>query len=110
MRHRKQPWPLRPTDAASPPLAPEEVTGNLTVLQKTLNGRMKCPAGRHRVFLRSLLTPAGPTPPRVALKCHLRRDIGLTPDVFYEHIRDVCCTDPMKCEAYRRFRERFVST
>jgi hypothetical protein len=40
----------------------------------------------------------------------LRKDIGLDPTVHYEHIRDICCGDPEKCEAYRHFHERFVET
>jgi hypothetical protein len=93
-----------------PPITPEEERANLSELEHKLNAEMKCQAGKNQVFIRSLLTGTGTTQPRVMLKCHLRRDIGLKPDVFYEHIRDVCCSDPEKCEAYRNFKERFVET
>jgi hypothetical protein len=93
-----------------PPISPEELSGNLSDLERELNGRMKCHAGKNQVFIRSLLTPTGTTQPRITLKCPLRRDIGLKPAVFYEYIRDVCCSDPEQCEAYRRFKDRFVPT
>jgi hypothetical protein len=93
-----------------PPITAEEDGANLTELEQKLNREMKCHAGKNQVFIRSLLTGANTTQPRIALKCHLRRDIGLKPEVFYEHIRDICCTDPEQCEAYRDFKERFVET
>jgi hypothetical protein len=62
------------------------------------------------VYVRSLLTGRMTTKPRIALKCHLRKDIGLSQEVFYEHIRDVCCCDPEKCEAYRAMKARYVET
>lgn len=96
--------------AFGPPLTAEELGANLSELERRLNREMKCPAGRNQVFLRSLLTGNGTTPPRVALKCGYRRDIGLRAEVFYEHIRDCCCGDPEKCEAYRAFKQRFVPT
>ncbi len=97
-------------EAFGPPLTAEELTANLTGLQQKLNRDMKCHAGKNQVFLRSLLTGHSTTRPRITLKCPLRRDIGETPEVFYEWIRDVCCTDPTQCEAYRAFKERFVET
>jgi hypothetical protein len=96
--------------AFGPALTEEETTGNLTVLQERLESRMKCPAGKNQVYLRSLLTGRGTTRPRITLKCHLRRDIGLPAEVFYEHIRDVCCADPNRCQAYRELKKRFVPT
>ncbi len=93
-----------------PPITPEEKGANLSDLEQKLNKEMKCQAGKNQVFIRSLLTGTGTTQPRIMLKCHLRKDIGLKPAVFYEHIRDVCCSDPERCEAYRRFRDRFVPT
>jgi hypothetical protein len=102
--------PSRLEQAFGPPLTPEEQTANLSTLERKLNREMKCPAGKNQVFLRSLLTGQGTTRPRIALKCHLRRDIGRTAEVFYEHIRDVCCSDPEQCEAYRKFKSRFVQT
>ena len=97
-------------EAFGPPLTQEELTANLSALEQDLNSRMICPAGKNQVFLRSLLTGTGTTRPRIALKCHLRKEIGLPQEVFYEHIRDVCCTDPEQCEAYRALQERFVPT
>ena len=97
-------------DAFGPPLTPTELRGNLSELEHRLNAEMKCQAGKNQVFIRSLLTGSGTTRPRITLKCHLRKDIGLRPEVFYEHIRDVCCRDPEQCEAYRHFKDRFVQT
>jgi len=97
-------------EAFGPPLTPEELTGSLTLLERQLNRDMKCPAGKNQVYIRSLLAGVGTTRPRLALKCPLRRDIGLGPEVFYEHIRDVCCNDPEKCEAWQALKERYVVT
>ncbi len=93
-----------------PPLTAEELTSNLSLLEKQLNRHMKCPAGKNQVYIRALLTGQATTRPRISLKCPLRRDIGLSPDVFYEHIRDVCCADPQQCQAWRAFENRFVPT
>ncbi|MEW6253255.1 MAG: hypothetical protein AB1716_21660 [Planctomycetota bacterium] len=109
-------WPLRRAtlrrvdEAFGPPLTPEELTTNLSLLERKLNREMKCTAGRNQVYIRSLLTGTSTTPPRVALKCHMRRDIGLPAEVFYEHIRDVCCNDPDACPAWRAFMKRHVPT
>ena len=109
-------WPLRRInlrkvdEAFGPPLTPEELTTNLTLLERQLNREMKCTAGKNQVYIRSLLTGQSTTKPRVALKCPLRRDIGLPAEVFYEHIRDVCCSDPNACEAWVAFTKRHVVT
>lgn len=95
-------------EAFGPPVTDEELNANLSVLENQLNRVMKCVAGRNQVYLRSLLTGRGTTRPRIALKCHLRRDIGEEPEVYYEHIRDVCCCDPEQCRAYRQFKARVV--
>lgn len=100
----------RAEQESGPPITPAESRANLSDLQRDLNRAMKCHAGRNQVFIGSLLTGTGTTRPRITLKCHLRKDIGLRPTVFYGHIRDVCCADPDKCEAYRQFGERFVQT
>jgi hypothetical protein len=97
-------------EAFGPPLTPQELTGNLSVLQNQLNTDMKCPAGRNQVYVRSLLTGHSTTRPRISLKCALRRDIRLSPDVFYEYIRDVCCSNPEECEAWRAMQKRHVPT
>jgi hypothetical protein len=115
-RKKESPRPVRPTgptktqQALGPPITEEESKANLSELERKLNREMKCPAGMNQVFIRSLVTVSGPSRPRIALKCHLRRDIGQSPDVFYEHIRDVCCSAPESCEAYRRFKDRLVPT
>lgn len=96
--------------AFGPPLTAEEQKGNLSELEKKLNREMQCPAGKNQVFIRSLVGPKGTTQPRVALKCHLRKDAGLPAEVFYEHIRDVCCGNPEECPAYKKFKDRFVPT
>lgn len=100
----------RVAERFGPPITAEEQGANLSELERRLDREMKCHAGKSQVFIRSLLTGTNTTQPRIALKCHLRRDIGLKPEVFYEHIRDICCTDPEQCEAYRDLKERFVET
>jgi len=105
-------WP-RSTGTAKafgPALTPEELGANLSELEAKLNQGMKCPAGRNQVYVRSLLTGTSTTRPRIALKCPLRRAINLPPDVFYEHIRDVCCGAFQVCEAWRAMQERYVPT
>ena len=96
--------------AFGPPLTPLELTANLSLLERQLNKDMKCTAGKNQVYIRSLLTGGATTRPRIALKCPLRRDIKLPAEVFYEHIRDVCCCDPNQCEAWTKFKARHVVT
>ncbi len=110
-------WPVRRLrnratldESYGPPLTPEELTSNLSMLEQELNRSMKCTAGKNQVYIRSLLTGQSTTRPRIALKCPLRRDLGKRPEVFYEHIRDICCADPSQCEAWRAFKERHVLT
>jgi hypothetical protein len=109
-------WPLRrlkPSlieQAFGPPLLPEELTGNLSLLERKLNREMKCIAGKNQVYIRSLLTGQSTTRPRIAMKCPLRRDIKQPQEVYYEHIRDVCCCDPEQCEAWLAFKGRRVAT
>ena len=100
----------RVAEEFGPPITLEEQKANLSELEHKLNEQMICVAGKNQVFIRSLLTGNGTTQPRIAMKCHLRRDIDLKPDVFYEYIRDVCCKDPEQCPAYRDFKDRFVET
>ncbi len=97
-------------EAFGPPLTAEEAAGNLSALEKQLNQTMKCTAGRNQVYIRSLLTGTSTTPPRIALKCPLRRDIGLPAVVFYEYIRSVCCGDHEQCPAWQKFKARHVVT
>lgn len=106
----RRPSRLTTDEAYGPPLTPEELTSNLSVLERKLNREMRCTAGKNQVYIRSLLTGRSTTRPRIALKCPLRRDIGQTPEVFYEHIRDVCCCDPEQCEAWLAFKARHVAT
>jgi hypothetical protein len=100
----------RTAEAFGPELTPEELSANLSELQARLNQEMKCPAGRNQVYVRSLLTGTSTTRPRIALKCPLRRAINLPPDVFYEHIRDICCGAFQTCQAWRAMQERYVPT
>lgn len=93
-----------------PPLSQEELTGNLSLLERNLNKSMKCPAGKNQVYIRSLLTGTTTTRPRISLKCPLRRDINLDPTVFYGHVRDVCCGDHKSCPAWQAFEERAQKT
>lgn len=97
-------------DASAPPIHADEQKTNLSELERRLNQQMKCPAGKNQVFIRSLVTTQGTTKPRIALKCHLRKDAGLAPEVFFEHIRDTCCANPDNCPAFKKFKDRFVPT
>lgn len=96
--------------AAGPPLTEEELSANLSELERRLNEEMKCPAGKNQVCIRSVLGGSGQTRPRIMLRCPLRRDVGLEPEVYYEHIRDVCCRNPDQCPAYQAFKDRFTPT
>lgn len=112
LRLGKKPTPAKTQKkpAGDPPLTAIERTANLTELERELNRSMKCQAGMNQVFIRSLVTLNGAGPPRIALKCQLRRDIGQTPVIFYEQIQALCCGDPQQCEAYQKFKGRFVRT
>ena len=110
-------WPLRKNtllrkadEAFGPPLAPEEMNTNLSLLERQLNRQMKCTAGKNQVYIRSILTGRATTRPRIALKCPFRRDLGQSPEVFFETIRDVCCGDPEQCPAWQAFRDRLAVT
>lgn len=105
-----QPLKSKPVDQPTPPLQPEEKNGNLSILQHQLNAAMKCPAGKNQVYIRSLVTLKGTTPPRIALKCSLRRDAGLSAEVFLEEVRSVCCGEPNQCPAYQQFKQRICPT
>lgn len=88
--------------APPPPVTVEEVKANLSELEKRLNRSMKCFAGVNKVFILSQIGTF--IRPRICLKCPLRPEFGLPANVYYEYIRDVCCTDPGKCEAYSTFQ------
>lgn len=91
----------------APPLTDEERTCNLSQLESRLNASIKCSVGRGLVTLHSFIVgPDTKTPPRVCLRCPLREDLGMQPYVYYEHIRDVCCASPYKCELLQAFAAR----
>lgn len=90
-----------------PPITDEEQRTNISELEKDLNRKMVCFAGRNQVYIQSLIEGVGRTSkPRVALKCPLRKQFGHPPDVYYEYIRDFCCGDPTACAAYQEFQAR----
>ena len=77
---------------------------NLPVLESQLNCQTRCFAGKNQVFIYSLILGGGATTkPRIALKCPLRAEYGLSKLVYYEFIRDICCQQPSACEAVQRF-------
>ncbi len=92
-------------EAGPPPITPEELQGNLSLLEHRLNKEMKCISGKNQVYIRSKLLGLGTTRPRITLSCPLRPLYGLNREVYFEHIRDVCCGNPMRCEAFQRFEE-----
>lgn len=87
-----------------PPITEEEADANLSVLERSLNQRMKCFAGRNQVYIQSIVVADFKSQPRICLKCSLRQEYGLDRHVYYEFIRDVCCGDPGQCEAVQQFR------
>ncbi len=90
-----------------PPITEQEQAANLTELERRLNRHMQCFAGKNQVYLQSLIVGnMRTTKPRVALKCPLRKQYGMSPNVYYEYIRDVCCGNPAVCPAYQEFRAR----
>ncbi len=89
-----------------PAITDEEKDTNLTQLESRLNRHMKCAAGKNQVFLQALIIGTTKTKPRIALKCSLRQEFGLKRDVYYEYIRDVCCSDPGACPAVQKFQAR----
>ncbi len=91
---------------ATPEITAEESSQNLSQLETELNRKMVCFAGRNQVYIRSVILGGGRTSqPRIALKCSLRKKYGQEPDVYYDYIRDVCCSDPSQCSAYREFQK-----
>ena len=90
-----------------PPITEEELQANLTELEAELNRRMQCFAGKNQVYLQSFILGGGRTSkPRIALKCSLRQEYGDPPNVYYEYIRDVCCSNPAACSAYQTFKAK----
>lgn len=89
-----------------PAVTDEEANANLTELEKRLNREMKCFAGRNLVYLQSHIGLGTRARPRICLKCPLRREYGLDYNMYYEYIRDVCCTDPQQCEAVKIFESQ----
>lgn len=87
-----------------PPVTEEELRGNLSMLERQLNDRMKCFAGRNQVYIQSMILGGATSRPRICLKCSLRAEYGLNREVYYEFIRDVCCGEPARCEAVRKFQ------
>ncbi len=92
--------------AGPPPITQEELDSNLSMLENQLNQKMKCFAGRNQVFIRSMITGGVAPQPRICVRCPLREEFGLNREVFYEFIRDVCCSEPGQCEAVQLFRSR----
>jgi DNA-binding response OmpR family regulator len=90
-----------------PPVTEEEAQANLTELEADLNRRMQCFAGKNLVYIQSFILGGGQTSkPRIALKCPLRQQYGDPPNVYYEYIRDVCCSNPSACTAHQTFKAK----
>ena len=95
---------VRAQELAGPrPITNEERRSNLSILETTLNRKMKCFAGKNQVFIQSQILGGATTRPRIMLRCPLRAEYGLNRDVYYEFIRDICCEDSGQCEAIQRF-------
>lgn len=90
-----------------PPITAEEAAANLTELEADLNRRMQCFAGKNLVYIQSFVLGGGKTStPRIALKCPLRKQYGEPPNVYYEYVRDVCCSNPSTCTAHQTFKAK----
>lgn len=90
-----------------PPITDEELSANLSELEKQFNRQMQCFAGKNQVYIQSMILGNGRTSkPRIALKCPLRKQINQEPNVYHDYIRDVCCGDPSGCEAYQAFKAK----
>ena len=89
-----------------PPITRKERSSNLSILETRLNRKMKCFAGKNQVFIRSLLSGGERSKPRICLKCPLRAEFGMNREVYFEFIRDVCCSKPRKCKAVQAFQAR----
>jgi FixJ family two-component response regulator len=90
-----------------PPITREEKEANLTDLESELNRKMRCFAGKNLVYIRSVIVGRlQTTKPRISLKCPLRKEYGHPPNVYYEYIRDVCCSNPGACPAYQEFQAK----
>lgn len=94
----------RTAQAGPPPVTEDELRGNLSMMERQLNSRMKCFAGRNQVYIQSKILGGATSKPRICLKCSLRAEYGLPKDIYYEYIRDVCCKDPTACEAMQKFQ------
>jgi len=95
---------VRAEELAGPrPITNEERRSNLSLLETALNQKMKCFAGKNQVFIQSQILGGSTTKPRIMLRCPLRAEYGLSRDMYYEFIRDICCTEPGQCEAIQRF-------
>lgn len=93
--------------AFGPPVTQEEQLKSLPELEQELKDAMVCPAGRGYVYIRTVLTKAGKTPPRVALKCKLREELHTDPHVFYTEIKQLCCGEHGKCPAWQKLGPGF---
>ncbi len=93
------------TDAI-PLITDEERNANLSELEQTLNRKMQCASGRNQVHLQALIIGLRKTKPRISLKCPLRAEYKMPTNVYYEYIRDVCCSDPSACPAVQRFQAK----
>lgn len=89
-----------------PAITEAEHNANLSVLVNDLHKNMKCPAGTNRVLIRSVVTGLNEkTEPRVCLRCPIRQSVGLSEYVYFEHIRDYCCSKPKTCDAVTQYKK-----
>jgi hypothetical protein len=93
--------------AFAPPAA--KVDGSLTEEEKRLNDAMRCPYGRNKVYIRSLLTGTSQTSaPEICLRCKIIAHVKLAPEghnvVDKAYIEEYCCGHYEACPAYRKYR------
>ena len=89
-----------------------QVDSSLTEQEHRLNKMMKCPYGRNKVYIRSLLTAGAQdtSEPEIALRCAVMAYVGQAAGGFnvvtQDYIERYCCGDYKRCKAYQEFRKR----
>lgn len=82
---------------------------SLSIEENRLNKEMKCPHGRNKVYIRSLLdgTTDQTGEPEIALRCPIMAHVGLLAEGYNildkDYIEAYCCGDYEECEAYQKF-------
>ena len=85
---------------------------SLTAEEKRLNQLIRCPHGRNKVYIRSVIDGQsdGTSKPELALRCAVMEYVGQAVGgyniVQKDYIEKVCCADYVHCRAYQEFLRR----